>query len=442
MPAPELLTMSRTEIDRLDVVRRVTERRLTRVEAALQLGLSARQVSRLVLAFARDGADGLVSKKRGKRSNRAFTEELKANVLGIVREHYADFGPTLIVEHLAERHGTVLSRETVRAWMIEAGFWVDRRTAQRRVYQPRYRRESFGELIQIDGSEHAWFEDRGPKACLLVFVDDATSRIVELRFCAAESTFDYMHSARRYLERHGKPVAFYSDKHSVFRVNKKEAVGGTGMTQFGRALNDLNIDIIHAHSSQAKGRVERMNLTLQDRLVKAMRLEGIDDINAGNAFLPSFAARLNERFGKVPSSPTDLHRPLTDADDLDAALSWQEQRTVSNSLSVQYDRVMYLLEPNELTTTLRRKQVMVFDHPDGTIELKHDGIALPYSVFDKVGSIKDEDIVDNKRLGAVLAFAKAKQEEIGAQRSKKAPGRRGQKLIQAERTRQANPALR
>jgi len=332
--------MSRTEIDRLDVVRRVVERRVTRVDAALQLGLSARQVTRLVQNYERDGADGLVSKKRGKRSNRAFTEEYKAQVLSIVRNDYADFGPTLVVEHLAERHGMVLSRETVRAWMIEAGIWTDRRTARQRVYQPRYRRESFGELIQIDGSEHAWFEARGPKACLLVFIDDATSRIVELRFCAAESTFDYMHSTRRYLERYGKPVAFYSDKHSVFRVNKKEAVGGTGMTQFGRALNDLNIDIIHAHSSQAKGRVERMNLTLQDRLVKAMRLEGISNIDAGNAFLTGFAERLNERFGKVPSSPVDLHRPLTDADDLDAALSWHEQRTVSNSLSIQYDRVM------------------------------------------------------------------------------------------------------
>ena len=173
--------MSRTEIDRLDVVRRVVERRVTRVDAALQLGLSARQVTRLVQNYERDGADGPVSKRRGKRSNRASTEEYKAQALSIVRNDYADFGPTLVVEHLAERHGMVLSRETVRAWMIEAGIWTDRRTARQRVYQPRYRRECFGELIQIDGSDHAWFEDRAPKACLLVFIDDATSALVDSR---------------------------------------------------------------------------------------------------------------------------------------------------------------------------------------------------------------------------------------------------------------------
>ncbi len=172
--------------------------------------------------------------------------------------------------------------------MLADGLWSDRRASRQRAYQPRYRRECFGELIQIDGSEHAWFEGRGPKCCLLVFIDDATSRLVELRFCDAESTFDYMHSAKRYLGRYGKPVAFYSDKHSVFRVNKKEAVGGTGLTQFRRALHDLNVEIIYAHSSPAKGRVERMNLTLQDRLVKELRLADISTIADANEFLPAY----------------------------------------------------------------------------------------------------------------------------------------------------------
>lgn len=178
--------------------------------------------------------------------------------------NYLDFGPTLAAEKLQLRHAIKVSPETLRQWMIGAQIWSDRRASRQRAYQPRYRRDCFGELIQIDGSEHAWFEDRAPKCCLLVFIDDATSRLVELRFCAAESTFDYMHSTKRYLARFGKPVAFYSDRHCVFRINKKEAVGGTGMTQFGRALHDLNVDIIYANSSQAKGRVERMNLTLQD----------------------------------------------------------------------------------------------------------------------------------------------------------------------------------
>jgi len=434
--------MSNTEIDRLQVVQRVVERSLSGVAAAQQLGLTARQIGRLVKAYRADGAAGLVSKKRGKPSNRAYSPELKERVLSIVRGSYADFGPTLIAEKLRERHDLTLSDETVRRWLTEAGLYQSRRAQRQRVYQPRYRRECFGELIQIDGSEHAWFEDRGPKACLLVFIDDATSRLVELRFCAAESTFDYMHSVKRYFTRHGKPVAFYSDKHSVFRVNKKEAVGGTGLTQFGRALHDLNVDIIYAHSSQAKGRVERMNLTLQDRLVKELRLEGISTIEDANAFLPGYMDALNAKFAKTPANVTDMHRALTERDDLEETLSWQEQRVVSNSLSVQYERVLYLLDPDKVSADLRRKRVTVFDYPDGTISIKHDGIALPCSAFDKVGNVKQADIVDNKRLGAVLAFAKQQQELIELQRSKKGPARRGQKLIRDETTRQANPALR
>ena len=434
--------MSNTELDRLKVVQRVVERSLSGVDAAQQLGLTARQIGRLVKAYRADGAAGLVSKKRGKPSNRAYSAEIKERVLSIVRGSYADFGPTLIAEKLLERHQIRLSDETLRRWLTEAGIWTSRRAQRQRVYQPRYRRECFGELIQIDGSEHAWFEDRGPKACLLVFIDDATSRLVELRFCDAESTFDYMHSAKRYLGRYGKPVAFYSDKHSVFRVNKKEAVGGTGLTQFGRALHDLNVDIIYAHSSQAKGRVERMNLTLQDRLVKELRLADISTIADANEFLPAYIEVLNAKFAKEPANATDMHRALTDQDDLEEALSWQEERTVSNSLTVQYDRVLYLLEPSELTSNLRRKRVTVFDYPDGTISIKRDGIPLPYSAFDKVGNVKQADIVDNKRLGAVLAFAKERQEELGAQRSAKAPGRRGQSRIGQEGTRQNNPAVR
>ena len=437
-----LITMSTGEIDRLSVVQRVIERRLSVGNAAEQVGITRRQMSRLVAAFKAHGAEGLVSKRRGKPSNFAYGEAFKTRALKLVADHYSDFGPLLAAEKLLERHDINIGTETVRRWMIEAGIWTDRRTARARVYQPRYRRECFGELIQIDGSEHAWFEDRGPKACLLVFIDDATSKIVELRFCDAESTFDYMHSTKRYLARYGKPVAFYSDKHSVFRVNKKEAVSGTGLTQFGRALHDLNIDIIYANSSQAKGRVERMNLTLQDRLVKELRLEGISNIADANAFLPTYLEQLNAKFAKEPQNATDMHRPLTEVDDLEDALCWQESRTVSNSLSVQYDRVMYLLEPGELTNDLRRKRVTIFDYPDGTISIKYEGVSLPYSAFDKVGNVKQADIVSNKRLGAVLAYAKEQQEQLGLERSKKAPKRRGQNRIADDTNRKQNPAVR
>lgn len=433
--------MSHEELDRVTVVQRAIDRRTTVTDAAKQLGITRRQMSRLISAFKSSGAEALISKRRGKPSNRAFDEVFKAKVLALVRENYGDFGPTLAAEKLSDRHSIKLAPETLRQWMIGAGIWTDRRASRERVYQPRYRRDCFGELIQVDGSHHAWFEGRGPKCCLLVFIDDATSRIVELRFCPAESTFDYMQSTKRYLATYGKPVALYSDKHSVFRVNKKEAKAGTGFTQFGRALRDLNIDIIYANSSQAKGRVERMNLTLQDRLVKELRLESIDCIDAANEFLPGYLETINTKFAKLPLNPTDLHRPLTEFDDLEEAMCWQEERTVSSSLTIQYDRVMFKFDPGPLTADLRRKTVVVFDYPDGTIAVKHDGVPLPYSTFDKIGNIKQADIVDSKRLGAVLAFAKQRQEELGLKRSQKAPSRRGQKPAEAAITRQINPAV-
>ncbi len=273
-----------------------------------------------------------------------------------------------------------------------------------------------------------------------MYIDDATGRLMELRFTDTESTFDYFHSTRRYLEQHGKPVAFYSDKHTVFRVNNVGATSGNRLTQFGRALHELNIDIIYANSSQAKGRVERVNKTLQDRLVKELRLESIDTMQQANAYLPSFIEQFNAKFAKDPANPTDLHRSLTDLDKLDEIMSWQEGRTVSHSLTVQYDRVVYLLQPTELAKNLQRKRVRVFDYPDGTVAIKYKGTELPYSVFDKVRHVEQADIVSNKRLGSVLQLVQERQKTISVERSKAAPQRRGQKRICKETYRKINPA--
>lgn len=440
MPKPGLLTMNSQELDRITTIERVIQKRVSQVEASTQLGVTPRHLRRLIKAYSADGAKALVSKKRSMRGNRAYPDVFKATVISVVKEYYHDFGPTLIAEKLDEKHAIQVSRETLRQWLLEAGIWRSRRQRDKRVHQPRYRRDCLGELIQIDGSEHRWFEDRGPKCTLLVYIDDATGRLMELRFTDSESTFDYFYSTRRYLEQHGKPVAFYSDKHCVFRVNKAGATSGTGLTQFGRALHELNIDIIYANSSQAKGRVERMNKTLQDRLVKELRLAGIDGMEEANAYLPTFIEQLNVKFAKEPANATNLHRPLTELDQLDEILNWQEERTVSNSLTVQYDRVVYLLEPSDLTKSLKRNKVRVYDYSDGTIAIKHAGIALPYSVFDKVRQVKQADIVSNKRLGAVLQFVKDQQQQQSVERSKKAPRRRGQKRISKEAHRQINPA--
>jgi len=280
MTGARTLTMSTREIDRFEVLGRVIERRLTQRQAAEQLGLGLRQVERLCRALREQGAAGLVSRKRGRASNRRRSAAVREQAVDLVRARYADFGPTLACEKLRELHGADVSLETLRQWMIAAGVWIPRAQRARLPHQPRHRRSCLGELIQIDGCDHAWFEERGPRCTLLVYVDDATSRLMELRFVASESAFDYFASTRAYLERHGKPVAFYSDKASIFRVAAPEAAKGAGITQFGRALSELNIDILCANTPQAKGRVERAHQTLQDRLVKELRLCGIQTTEA------------------------------------------------------------------------------------------------------------------------------------------------------------------
>ena len=320
-----------------------------------------------------------------------------------------DFGPTLAAEKLAARHGCSVSHETLRGWMIADGLWQDRRHRLPSPHQPRRRRECLGELVQIDGSEHAWFEDRAPPCTVLAFVDDATSRLMQVRFVNSESAFDYFRTTRAYLEQHGKPVAFYSDKHGIFRVNNKDAIAGEGITQFGRALSALNIDIICANSPQAKGRIERAFGTLQDRMVKELRLAGISSTAAANAWLPGFIDAHNARFSREPANAKDLHRPLSAADDLGEILAWREERTVTQNLTLHYDRMMLILEPTPLARGLVRKKVEVVNYPDGRFAVQFEGTALGFRVFDKIQTVQPGDIVDNKRLSAVLEQVKAQQ---------------------------------
>ena len=236
-----VLSMSKQGFSRLGVLLRVQSGRLRVADVCVLIGLRRRQVFRLLHGLKQDGATSLLSKRRGMPSNHRHSPEVRTLALSIVREQYVDFGPTFAAEKLAELHG---SRETLRGWMIEDRLWIDRRHRLASPHQPRRRRDCMGELVQIDGSEHAWFEMRGATCTPLAFVVDATSRLMQLRFVASESAFDYFRATRAYLEAHGKPVAFYSDKHTIFRVNAKDAVGGDGITQFARALTELNINII------------------------------------------------------------------------------------------------------------------------------------------------------------------------------------------------------
>ena len=418
-----LIQMSDRELSRLRVMIDLADGRLTVDAAATLMGLGRRQIHRLRRAFLADGPAGLASRKRGRPSNRRRGEVFRATVLSLVREHYVDFGPTLAAEKLIARHGLRIGVETLRQWMMAEGLWVDRRHKLPSPHQPRRRRECLGELVQIDGSEHRWFEDRGEVCTLLAFVDDATSRLMQLRFVASESAFDYFRATKDYLETHGKPVAFYSDKHGIFCVNAKDAVGGDRVTQFGRALAELNIDIICANSPQAKGRVERAFGTLQDRLVKELRLAGISTIEAANAWVPAFMADHNRRFGRDPENANDLHRKLTEAVDLSEVLAWREERTVTKNLTLHYDRMMLMLDPTPLARGLVRKTVDVVNYPDGRFAVQFEGVSLPFRTFDKIQTVEPGEIVENKRLGAALAMVKQHQDTYGPHRRRYHPAR-------------------
>lgn len=377
----DLLQMSTQELSRVQVIQQVIKMRMKQRQAAEQLGVSVRQIKRLKKAYRQFGAKGLISKKRGRPSNHQLDTQIQAQALDWLHERYPDFGPTLAHEKLSEVHHLNLGVEKVRQLMIQDGLWHPRRAKRPVVHPLRERRPRFGELVQLDGSPFDWFEGRAPACTLLVYVDDATSRVMELFFTEAETTFSYFQATERYLTRYGKPSAFYSDKLSVFRVNLPNSVTGEGATQFGRAMRQLEIKLLCANTPQAKGRVERVNQLLQDRLVKEMRLRGISNMAAGNAYAPEFIADLNARFAVVPKSPEDAHRPLRSQDDLAQILTVQELRVLSKNLTLQYDNAVYQIQTLRPTYALRKAQVVVRKNRLGEITIEYKGKSLVYTIY-------------------------------------------------------------
>jgi hypothetical protein len=399
------VTMTMRELDRLKCIQGLIDGQLKQHVVAARLGLTTRQVRRLVRRYEQQGPVGLISRLRDRPSNRRLKSEAAEHAFGILRSEYADFGPTLAAEKLRERHGVDLAVETVRSLMVAGGLWVPRRLRAPKIQQPRSRRACLGELVQIDGCDHRWFEDRAPACTALVYVDDATSRLMVVLFVGVESTFAYFEATHQYLKHYGKPLAFYSDKASVFRVNKQSAAAGKGHTQFGRALYELNIDGMCANTPAAKGRVERAHQTLQDRLVKELRLQRISTVDGANEFMPTFIDDYNRRFGKLPRDRHDAHRAVRKDEDLEAIFAWREYRKVTDSLTLRYERKMYLIDDTPDNRRHIGKYIEVFQFPDGRIEIRVDGISLPYSTYNKVGTIDHGDIVDNKRLNQVLRAA-------------------------------------
>ncbi len=389
----DLIVLSPKELARLEAMHALRSGTASQVQIAKCLRVSVRQVKRLWRAFRADGEAGLVSRQRGQPGNRRHPRGFVEEAIALVRDHYADFGPSFASEKLAERHGVTIDRETLRKAMTAAGLWKAK--PRRRAYHPpRERRRCFGELVQIDGSPHAWLEDRGPRCTLLVFIDDATSRLVALRFVKSETTHAYFALAGQYFRRYGLPEAFYSDRFSVFRLNQKSGIY-QDPTQFARAMDQLDIELICANSPQAKGRVERVNQTLQDRLVKELRLAGICDIEAGNAFLEEYRLAHNERFAVAPADSHDAHR-TAENHDLQRILASRTARKLSKDLLLQYNNMIYQITTMTRRLVFPRAQVDVIETTDGTVIIERNGIALDYrpagrAIKPPIRSAKDLD---------------------------------------------------
>ena len=377
------IMMSQKEAKRAQVMELLAAGKIKQKEAGKRLGVSVRHIKRIVRCYRSEGLAGLIGKKRGQPSNRRLSEGAKRLCIERIGTHYRDFGPTLACEKLAERHGIHLCVESTRQIMMAAGYWQPRKGAKACVHPMRERRARLGELIQIDGSPHDWFEGRGERCTLLVFIDDATGNLMQLRFAPAEATLGYMRVLHDHITAHGVPVALYSDKHSIFRVNAKEA-DPEAETQFGRAARELGIECIHANSPQAKGRVERANQTLQDRLVKEMRLAGINNMDEANAWLPGYIADYNKRFAVVPKDGQDAHLPYQGtAGDLARTLSVQAEKTLSKNLSCQHEGQLMQVATSGTGLGMRGARVTLYQHFDGTQELRWRQRKLTYTVMTK-----------------------------------------------------------
>jgi len=378
--------------------------KLADLQASLEL--SRAWTCRLVARFKKEGPAGLQSRKLGKANN-ATPPKLKEAVLAIVREKYADFGPKLACEKLKEVHGIAVSDETLRKWMKADGLWTDRETRKPRIFSPRPPRPRRGELVQVDGSYHRWFEKRGPETCLLVFIDDATSELKLLRLVDHETSYNYMSCLKSYIEEFGCPLALFSDRHSIFRATTPDAVGARNPTQFAQACTRLDIQIICAKTAQAKGRVERANRTLQDRLVKELRLRNISTVEDANRFLEEYRHDHNRRFSRPPAENEDAHRPRPNAN-LYNLLTYTVQRKVFKDLSLSFNKVRIILEDSPQSRRAIGKRVTVALSLRGDMEVLFEEIPLPFRSFDKIRRVSDApEVVDHKRLGAAFRMAAA-----------------------------------
>lgn len=401
MAEKDMITMSQKELRRLHFVRSALGKVITQAEAAEGIGISERQVRRITKRVREEGDRGLIHRSRGRFSNRAILIQVKSKVLDLYKKKYPDFGPTLASEKLLEKDNLAINDETLRLWLIEAKIPYKKRR-KRPHRERRERRARLGELVQTDGSHHDWFEGRGPRCVLMGYIDDATGRPWG-RFEPYEGTLPAMRSLRGYIKRYGIPGALYLDKHMTYRSPKQQTIedelaGRRAMSQFQRAAEELGIQVIHADSPQAKGRVERLFRTFQDRLIKEMRLANICGIEEGNRFLSHYLPLYYKRFGVVPAAQGDMHRPMPVGLDLDRILCVKTERVLRNDFTVAHDGKLYQVLDNT-----RVKKVTVEERVDGAVVLRHGDLMLRWKpVLVRAQKLKP------KPFGFVLSIRKAR----------------------------------
>jgi transposase len=370
MAGEDRIMVRQKELKRLHVIRKVIEGTLTQRDAADLISLTERQIRRIVKRIRQEGDEGIRHNSRGRPSKRKLP--FKERIVQLYRSTYPDFGPTLFTEKLTEREGITVSRETVRTWLMEAGEWKThrRRKAHR---QWRERKDCYGEMLQMDGSHHDWFEGRGPRCVLMAYSDDATGSVYG-RFYEYEGTIPAMDSFTRYITKHGLPMRVYLDKHTTYKswARRDDFQEAEPISQFGRALAELGVKMLHAHSPQAKGRIERLFNTFQDRMVKEMRLRGVSTIPDANRFLATYLPVYNRRFSVPPKKQEDLHRRCNDVD-LDTILCIKTERTLKNDHTIQYKGMLY-----QIKDQIRAKRVMVEELIDGSVRIRHKGVPLSF----------------------------------------------------------------
>lgn len=370
MAQKEIITMTKEELARYEIIKRLIQKEINGTEAAKQIDVSTRQVRRMKAAVKKHGEKGIIHGHRGQPGNRKISEEKKQKIEQKVQERYHDFGPTFAAEKLDEECAIKIGKETLRQWMIVWGLWTPKMRKKNKEYRAwRQRKDQEGEMIQFDGSYHHWFEDRGPYCCLLVSIDDATGKIIKLRFADWERVISVFVFWRQYVVNKGKPVSIYLDKHSTYKQNQKSVFDDpNALTQFGRAMKDLNIQLIHAHSAPAKGRVERLNGTLQDRLVKELRLANISTIEKANQFVEkTFIPKFNQKFARVPQKKGNLHQQLIkwESNNLEKIFSIQKARVVANDFTVRYKGKYFQLLQGQPRLVLRKDRVLIEERTNG-----------------------------------------------------------------------------